>query len=450
MAAVDERTAMVSETVCVPEGANCVTDILGTRDGGATWQGSDPNADPLNYTADLAVAPDGRAVQFQSAGARYSDDLVSWADATFPTTVGTGAFDFIDAQTGWFAASRLLRTRDAGATWEQLSDLSPVEVDFVSASQGWASTFAYDFATGAQTVTIQRTDDGGATWDEQYRRTFGNYLYLTAIDARNVWAYSLYDGLLLHTRDGGASWYEQPIPVDPDGNSPGIVFVDARVGWLAEPVCGPQFANCTHEVWRTFDGGDTWQLAGHAPNPDGCPSAVEAVDDRHAWVGGFGCALQRTSDGGVTWNATNPPAGGGVSAPPAFFDRTIGRTTQTVCDQTGTTCTDSLLRTSDGGATWAATPTGVEGYGNETQFVSPERGWRLIQDGGGLFAVSRHRLYRFVGSGPDALPPPVVVTPPDTGGGPRRNGEALGVLTLIASVGAAVALFGAELRRRSR
>jgi hypothetical protein len=40
-----------------------------------------------------------------------------------------------------------------------------------------------------------------------------------------------------------------------------------------------------------------------------------------------------------------------------------------------------------------------------------------VQDGGGFFAVARHRLFRFVG-GPDVVPP---VIPPETGTGHKPS-----------------------------
>lgn len=456
IAALDADTLIASESTCDANYPECGYQIIETGDRGETWEVVDPAR--ARYASHFAFAPAGHGLALADQDVLTTEDRRTWTPATFPITTGSGAYDFIDAKTGWFAASKLLHTTDAGATWQPVGDLQPVDLEFVSANEGWASTFAYDPANGAQSVSLQHTVDGGRTWTPQYERAFGNYLYIDFADARNGWAYSLYDGLLLHTRDGGASWYEQPLPVDPDGNSPAITFVDARVAWLIEPVCVNFNDDCVIRPWVTRDGGDTWRQAIDIPYLDSCPLGIEAASATTAWITASECSelsgpyVLRTTDGGASWARTDFGAVGQVG-PLAFFGPRTGRAFEAVCTEPPGACTDVLLRTEDGGVSWTRTPTGIsETFTFDYEFVAPERAWRLLQSGGGLFAVSRHQLHRFTGPGPDQPPSQPPIQLPDTGTSDvYRDDEGhvqfAGVLLIVMAAAAAAAYI---LRRRAR
>jgi hypothetical protein len=230
-------------------------------------------------------------------------------------------------------------------------------------------------------------------------------------------------------------------------NSPTIAFVDARIAWLIEPSCEPGFEHCTLNTWITRDGGDTWSPRALIDHPDGCPANIEAVSAQHAWITTSECRdyvrphLLRTTDGGATWRRIDLGGIGEVSAI-SFFGPLVGRMIRAECQEPPGACTDAVWRTSDGGITWSSEPTGLSAYGAAVQFIAPERAWRLGQTGGGLFAVSRHQLFRFVGPGPDT--PPVV--PPETGVGPEPRAFPL-VSLLALALGAVSLAIGLSTRR---
>lgn len=424
-----DSAALVYEFYCQTEG-ECASHLIETTDGGDTWTEVHKFEEPFGNGAPI-VAPAGHAISFSYGGSpAYSTNRRDWLPAEFPLTVGPGAFDFIDSQDGWVAASKLLRTTDAGATWEPLSDFRLIELDFVSATDGWATTSSRQCAF---CVTLHHTSDGGRTWRAQYEwdgetgREWGDHLYLTAVDALNAWAYAIHDRVLLHTRDGGATWYEQPFIVESRGTgSPAVTFVDARVGWLMEPFCEPELADCVIRTSITGDGGDTWPANSPIDSGGGCPTLIEAVSALHAWIisadcGDYARRLQnlsaaaraespvlpyilRTTDGGVSWQRVDIGGEGRVTEID-FFDPQTGRIIRTQCEEPPGICTDTILRTQDGGRNWTSEPTGMQTDG-AVLFVAPERAWRLWQDAG-AFDDSRHQLYRFVGPGTDApLPLP--------------------------------------------
>jgi photosystem II stability/assembly factor-like uncharacterized protein len=55
------------------------------------------------------------------------------------------------------------------------------------------------------------------------------------------------------TTDGGDSWSEHPLPGDGSAYSAiGVGFINDQIGWMA-----PEEASLP--VYRTFDGGETWE-----------------------------------------------------------------------------------------------------------------------------------------------------------------------------------------------
>ena len=132
---------------------------------------------------------------------------------------------------------------------------------------------------------------------------------LRMIDAGTGWAAGTGTDRILRTHDGGASWQD----VTPRTARPGLwmpFFLDAEHAWVAsslQPGSGsPDFSV---QVYRTADGGQSWQLAGEVPALEGWPGGLDFVDARSGWLfqrlggaaGSDGVAFYGTVDGGATW-----------------------------------------------------------------------------------------------------------------------------------------------------
>ena len=118
-------------------------------------------------------------------------------------------------------------------------------------------------------------------------------------DAEHGWVLS--GGRLYLTADGGRTWTFALDLADPR-SIPLITFVDAQHGWLVpfrSTEDGPAI------VQRTADGGQTWQQA-TIPSVYGIPGGLVFFDSGHGvlafdgWNGKSG-SLWSTSDGGATW-----------------------------------------------------------------------------------------------------------------------------------------------------
>lgn len=182
---------------------------------------------------------------------------------------------------------------------------------------------------------------------------------------------------LLHTTDRGATWTEAAQLSGYD-----VDFADAQHGWLV---------GVSGAIYGTADGGDTWtrQESGTQVHL----SDVFARGPQEAWVvgswEGFSDALSypiptaflHTTDGGTTWERIETP-------PNTWFEMVTfvgdagwvwGQGCQPIgpdsspCSGGGLSST--LLRTTDGGETWALTDVTSPSGANNMVFVNEDNGW---------------------------------------------------------------------------
>jgi photosystem II stability/assembly factor-like uncharacterized protein len=457
--AFDAKTAVVYEQGC-PDNV-CVTHAHTTSDAGATWRDVDPGVTPGQFVGPIAFVDETHGIRVVGAP-QWTGDGLNWHGAVFPVVLGSGDFDFVDPMTGWMAASELLRTADAGATWATVSDKAFSSIDFATASVGLAIEFSCSSA--GCPGTVWRSTDGGATWIDPFSLgNLGDTPDVIFVDARNGWVFSAYDGKSFHTTDGGTSWREQTLPGSGlSGMRPEVAFVDARTGWVAAQSCEPQFANCQILTWRTDDGGETFVPKASVDDDGGCgPRGLAAVDADHAWLVGLQCRdysrpfVSATSDGGATWQSHSLGYIGDFG-PPTFFDALTGRSLGTVCaNPPYSDCVDTLFRTSDGGTTWSQEPTGLAlpSGGGTHQFLTPELAWRVAGQQSGMVGPSRNDLYRYDGNRPFTInqnpEPHRVIAPPDAGTGAATSPQDLAPLSLwLLFAGGATLVTGGTLRRR--
>jgi photosystem II stability/assembly factor-like uncharacterized protein len=147
------------ETGSVPPGEGLTltpfSGILGTKDGGASWQ-------------------------TQYSGLAYSNEVISTVDRNNVWVLNGN--------------NQVIRTSNGGATWDvhdagfsDIKDLSAAD-----ASTAWAVR-----SSGA----IIKSIDGGSTWVEQASGYTGGLIGVHAVDPSTAWA--LGSGLFLKTADGG-------------------------------------------------------------------------------------------------------------------------------------------------------------------------------------------------------------------------------------------------------
>ena len=311
----------------------------------------------------------------------------SWANVTpgggFPASTSlSGAF--LDALHGWvlapsadYSSGTIYRTQDAGRTWQSAPvPFAGATFDFLDATLGWAMV-GTGAGAGSSAVDIYQTADGGSNWSRLY-----------SLDP---------------------SQSDAPGGLPFAGSKNGIGFATSTRGWVggAEPM--------DSYVWLfvTQDGGRTWQHQDLAL-PAGFENAMTSVDAPifantlegvlpvQLFMGDLvATVFYRTSDGGLTWQATRPVTLIGQFSVSSMSDFWVwdGKT---------------LVASYDGGQTWQSIPANINLADalSQLDFVAPAQGWAL-----GMDANSASTLYQTVDGGYTWTPPggqPLAAAPSPT------------------------------------
>jgi photosystem II stability/assembly factor-like uncharacterized protein len=242
--------------------------IFRTADGGETWEraifsGTPQNTDLyevrfLNETLGFILGYCGLY--------RTIDGGMLWENYWLPVIPRKGAWNMsiVDDCLGYLLGSSWMepdpplvyRTQDGALSWSAVegSESSVLRavmtIEFIDELRGWAGG-----------GVIMRTDDGGKTWTTQRDDATVREFFFCGPST----GYAVGGVTLLRTTDGGDSWLD----VTPsDGrivDLRSVYFVDADCGWIVGQASDRTAGGRTYAVsllFRTVDGGDTWEAAG--------------------------------------------------------------------------------------------------------------------------------------------------------------------------------------------
>jgi len=204
---------------------------------------------------------------------------------------------------------------------------------------------------------VQRTTDGGETWDVAETGQTVRLNGLSFIDAQNGWAVGR-QGTILRTTDAGETWSARQ-DSGTDVILRGVFFVNSNVGYAVGD---------SGTILKTTDGGETWS----AQDSGGTRrlNDVFFTDENNGWAVGLLTVLQ-TTDGGSTWTSVPP----GVSA--EFFSLYfLDASTGWIVGTNG-----RILKTTDAGATWENQSDSSFQTLNEIKFVDDNIGWAVGNNG---------------------------------------------------------------------
>jgi len=257
--------------------------ILHTEDSGDSWDTQ--LLDDEQLFLQLKVV-NSQTVWVTGLGRLFytTDGGVSWdTSIVYGGYSGMSTVEFVNYTHGWTATMQTMyKTADSGQTWQTVPgwviDDTPWDIHFLNESHVWAIGYS----------GIYRSIDGAETWEKVFDE--GGWS-MSFPDAENGWAIS--DHSLLSMTENN-TWEKRVVP----GRLPqlrltppycsDIQFIDSQNGWIV----GKEIP-----VMHTSDGGVTWYeqtgVSGHSSRL----MALCFIDEIHGWAVGYDGGILRTSNG---------------------------------------------------------------------------------------------------------------------------------------------------------
>ncbi len=309
--------------------------IIRTVDGGATWRRMTSPVTTRLSAVELRPTGAGFASGDGGVVLRTLDGGRTWSRKQLPAQTVCGALDVYSATRVWVggAGGVVCRSTDGGRSWKRLTGGQWRSLGDLARRGADLWTTAGD--------RLLRSSDGGASWSAA---TVVDGASLNALAFSESDAWSVGDGgLVLRSADDGASWGRLAPPTDQQLRS--VAAPAPGVAWVA---------GADSTLLTTDDGGLSWRRSLSPPDDLFC---VEFLDAERGWTGGGGpygesaAVVWRTTDGGSSWQSASLPSWGRVRDL-EFVDANTGWAVTEDWGEDGDYAQGAVLGTRDGGATW--------------------------------------------------------------------------------------------------
>lgn len=230
---------------------------------------------------------------------------------------------------GWIELhGRYFWTTDQGASWTEFAiperpGFMMVELAFVDDREAWAVWISEEdiHSYDQSRLEIYRSTDRGNNWEavqferdpiDDYARfafydleVYSDNVFWIAADTTQTM--NSHRGELVRTTNGGQTWLLSDLPY-----SGSVEFISPNVGWTTGSCC----TGAPKMLFRTLDGGETWQEQVLVPDPVddqfsynhyslpvflNATNGVITVELKDADYQDIGIAVFYTADGGYNW-----------------------------------------------------------------------------------------------------------------------------------------------------
>ncbi len=345
--------------------------IWKTVDQGQTWTGQITSVTNNNLKDVCFVGNKGWIVGDYII--LYSDDYGdTWTIQLSVSSVAFLSVDFVDALHGWATGSggKIYRTIDGGVNWIAVQTTSNryfFSVDFVNTNVGYAVGLGSLYAT---------TIDGGVTWIVTEGRwgTAQNYFDIEFFDLNDGIrvGYPVNDNTpsIQRTSNGGITWNE-------------VIYVPSSINLTAakfKSVCWVNgsvayIVGAEGKILKTTNGGQNW-TAQTFGNGSFYIHGVDSPYSTLAYAVGYGGFILKTTDG-TTWSELIKQSTLYDLTSVFFVDENKGWATTSSTDGT-------LIKTTNGGTSWSSVNLNTSETLSDVYFSSAYVGY-VVGHGGKVF-----------------------------------------------------------------
>jgi photosystem II stability/assembly factor-like uncharacterized protein len=296
--------------------------IYKTTDGGKNWSMLNSGIGVQLYDIEmltdefgLVAGENGYIFRTTNGGARWETSKVGVTGQVFGREESLRDLSFVDMDFAAVAGpgGTVFKTLDGGRTWQSIGYPSLpgsyfIEgLKFIDRNTGWVT--GQDYAYGSPPSTY-RTTDGGASWEVGIQTLVGTGNVVDFVDHNHGWLMS-FGGIGQRTDDGGATWQQMQLPTyftSPQVND--LQFINENEGWA---VGGNGY------VAHTIDGGRNWRLQDIGSTEEHL-LGLDVLSPSEAFATTYTGDIYHTNDGGATWtkhDVVDQPSLSAVSARPS-------------------------------------------------------------------------------------------------------------------------------------
>ncbi len=276
---------------------------------------TDLNIDMVSYGMQFVSPSTGYLIGTYGDIYRTTDSAKTWSRLTTGTSLTLNSICFVDKNVGFVSGrgmsgcldadcdkgSVLLRTTDGGESWSKIlydSLAYPEEMVFRNSNDGIAAMEIFQ-RPNSKFKFLVKTNNGGISWTKIDVDIPQSYL-TEIINVDNVYYLVGTEDNLLKSIDFGETWQSIPTPVTAGDDIRGLYFVNKDIGFISG----------THEMFRTFNGGVSWEQI-NAPSlnlgfshfyNENCGFSFRIVAEYIGgdWPSFLGTYIYSTDDGGMT------------------------------------------------------------------------------------------------------------------------------------------------------
>ena len=304
----------------------------------------------------------------------------TWQQQFMPNMNGRTIQDiqFIDSLTGFASArqtgdtSYILKTTNGGDSWQIIfrNLLAMEKIQFLNINTGY-SCGAYLF----------KTTNAGTNWNQVTAPAISPE-ELFVLNEDTIWIISSnsFTGGVWRTTNGGTTWDQQFTAIKPDK----IYMYNARIGFISNSITG------SPGIYKTTNSGGNWlsNLPGEYFYDMHFTDSLTGWKCMPGFIAGDSC-VKKTSNGGINWVKQILPSGGIITAPVigkfAFVNEDTIYGVGSSAFYGGGRFRGIIYRTTNRGINWLFqvpdTSFGIQGY-SFIQFINKNNGWAYYTNRG--------------------------------------------------------------------